>query len=242
MPFPHRPGPLLLLLLNLAASLAQADAEPPCHPLPTPGATQYVVGYGSLMDEASRLRTAPSATEALPVRVQGLRRGWIAQGPQVGFGTTFLGVAPEPGASLNAVLFALSGEAELAGLDAREAAYCRVALAPTRIAVLNGAALPAGEIWVYASPTDRRAAPSKARPIVQSYVDVFLSGCLQVERAHGLAGFAEECVATTHGWSRHWVNDRIHPRRPFLHQPNAGAIDRLLQRRLPEQFRAIRIE
>ncbi|MEW5891523.1 MAG: gamma-glutamylcyclotransferase family protein [Pseudomonadota bacterium] len=231
-----RPG--LWLLWLLAGSALASDA---CHPLPTPGTPQYLVGYGSLMEEASRLRTAPSARTALPVRVQGFRRAWIAQGSPVGFSTTFLGVTAHAKSSMNAVLFALADEVELANMDAREAGYCRVALAPQQLTPLTGT-LPEGEVWLYVNKPDRAAPPSRRFPIVQSYVDIFLSGCLQIERQHQLAGFAEECVTSTAGWSRHWVNDRIHPRRPFAHQPNAGAIDALLQRKLPDYFQAIRIE
>ena len=54
--------------------------------------------------------------------------------------------------------------------------------------------------------------------------------------------FAESCIATTDGWSPHWVNDRLQPRRPFIHQPKASAIDALLHKMVPEQFEEIRIE
>ncbi|TCS72452.1 hypothetical protein EDC61_105107 [Sulfuritortus calidifontis] len=226
------------LLCLLAGNALAADD---CHPLPTPGTPQYLVGYGSLMEEASRLRTAPGAKSALPVRVQGFRRAWIARGAPVGFGTTFLGVSQDKAARMNAVLFALAEETELSNLDAREAGYCRVALAPAQVTPLTGT-LPEGELWLYLNRPERTAPPDRRFPIVQSYVDIFLGGCLQIERQHQLAGFTEECVDSTAGWSRHWVNDRIHPRRPFAHQPNAGAIDALLQRKLPDQFRAIRIE
>lgn len=237
----YRPARALFVLLALCAGTATASTGADCHPLPTPGLAQYIVGYGSLMEEASRLRTAPSAKEARPVRVQGFRRAWIGKAP-VGFGTTFLGITVERSATLNAALFALADDIELVGMDQREASYCRVAVRPEQIAMLTQAALPQGEIWIYVTKADKVAPPSAGHPIVQSYVDLFLNGCLQIERKYQIDGFTEECIATTHGWSRHWVNDRLYPRRPFIHEPNAGAIDALLQRRLPGQFKAIRIE
>ncbi|NWG87068.1 MAG: gamma-glutamylcyclotransferase [Hydrogenophilaceae bacterium] len=229
----------VLLLFGLLAPGAQAGED--CHPLPTPGHPQYLVGYGSLMDEASRLRTAPNAKEALPVRVQGFRRAWITPGSEIGFSTTFLGVSPNAKAGMNAVLFALADDAELGNMDAREAGYCRVAVAPEQLTPLAGER-PQGEVWLYVNAMGKTAAPSRRYPIVQSYVDIFLAGCLQIERQYQLAGFAEECVDSTHGWSKHWVNDRLYPRRPFIYQPNAGTIDRLLERKRPAEFRAIRIE
>lgn len=239
MRFPRKLAPALFLI-GLFSAAAQASGD--CHPLPTPGLPQYLIGYGSLMQEASRLRTAPSAKEAWPVRVTGFRRAWIAQGAPIGFSTTFLGVAGAPHATMNAVIFPLASDAELANMDAREDGYCRVAVSNKQVALLSGQLPTAGEAWIYVNQPRRIAAPSRRFPIVQSYVDIFLGGCLQIERQYQLAGFAEECIASTHGWSRHWVNDRLYPRRPFIHAPNAGAIDTLLQRKLPEQFKAIRIE
>lgn len=69
-----------------------------------------------------------------------------------------------------------------------------------------------------------------------------LPSLLSLERKHRLDGFARECVRTTQEWSQHWVNDRIFPRRPFEHQPYAGAIDALRNEEVPEYFRAIQIE
>lgn len=213
-----------------------------CHPQPDPEKNQYLVGYGSLMQQASRTRTAPNAGDVVPVRVHGFRRAWIARGSPNGFSTTFLGVSENAQARMNAVLFALPEQSEIARMDERERGYCRVGVSAAQITALDSAALPAGQRWIYVNKPQNTAPPSSTHPIVQSYVDVFLSGCLEVERAYQLQGFAHECLTSTHGWSKHWVNDRIYPRRPFIHQPDAAAIDALLQREMPARFRSIRIE
>lgn len=230
---------ITLCLLTLLGSLALAAD---CHPLPTPGTPQYIVGYGSLMQEESRLRTAPSAKQAWPVRIKGYRRAWIAQGSPVGFGTTYLGVKANAYSTLNAALFALESDAEVSNMDAREDGYCRMAVTDEQLTMLSGELTAVGEVWIYVNKPRRVAAPSARFPIVQSYVDIFVGGCLELERQYQLQGFAEECVGSTHGWSKFWMNDRIYPRRPFIYQPNAMAIDKLLQRKLPAQFKAIRIE
>ena len=230
---------LAFCLLALLGGLTHADD---CHPLPTPGTPQYIVGYGSLMQEASRLRTAPSAKQAWPVRVTGYRRAWIAQGSPVGFSTTYLGVKTNAYSTLNAALFALDSDAEVSNMDAREDGYCRVAVPGAQLLLLGGLPPEPGEIWIYVNKPRRIAAPSSRFPIVQSYVDIFVGGCLELERQYQLQSFAEECIGSTYDWSKHWVNDRIYPRRPFIHQPDAAAIDKLLQRRLPVLFKSIRIE
>ena len=213
-----------------------------CHPLPEAGKPQYIVGYGSLMEETSRLRTAPNAGAALPIRVEGYRRAWIARAAYVGVGATFLGVLSDSKSRINAVLFSMFDESEIVNMDSREQGYCRAKIAANRIFMLNNSVVPEGEFWIYVNRGTNIARPSKALPIVQSYVDVFLSGCLQIERDHSIDGFARECVRSTHGWSKHWVNDRIYPRRPMAQQPNAKVIDKLLDTELPEYFRTMRIE
>ena len=40
--------------------------------------------------------------------------------------------------------------------------------------------------------------------------------------------FAEEFLDTTFGWNQHWINDRLLPRRPWIHQPLYMKIDSLL--------------
>jgi hypothetical protein len=71
--------------------------------------------------------------------------------------------------------------------------------------------------------------PSPQFPMVQSYVDICVNGCLEVEGKYATAaGFTTEFIATTEAWSRYWVNDRIYPRRPFIYVPNASKIDAAL--------------
>jgi hypothetical protein len=88
------------------------------------------------------------------------------------------------------------------------------------------------------------AAPDAEYPIVQSYVDIFITGCLELQTrvADPDLDFVAQCVQTTDGWSKHWVNDRPMPRRPYIYQPRAWDIDKNLKRLLPEYIGAVRIE
>ena len=246
------PRALLAVLTALfLAACATPGADTPravpataaCHPAPEASRPQLIVGYGSLMEDASRERTSPRAGPAHPVEVEGFRRGWFARGSPVGFSTTYLGVVEDPHGRLNAVAYSVDA-AELAATDAREASYCRARVPPAALAPREqGFAFPAdAQAWIYVGTPESIAPPDARFPIVQSYVDVFLSGCLEQEERHGIAGFADECVATTSDWSASWVNDRIFPRRPFVHQPRAHRIDALLAARLGALFSGIRIE
>jgi hypothetical protein len=204
---------------------------------------QYIIGYGSLMQDESRKRTAPQAGAAHPIEVSRYVRGRFVRGSPVGFSTTFLGVLPDPESRLNAVIYRVELE-ELAATDRRESSYCRKSVPLSDIKFLEQGSfnIPSGQVWIYANRPEAVAAPSAQFPIVQSYVDVFLSGCFEQELRFQLRGFAEQCLATTKNWSTQWVNDRPYPRRPFIFQPKAQQIDQLLSQQLPTYFSQIRIE
>ena len=215
---------------------------PDCHPSVDPTTTHYVIGYGSLMQQASRTSTAPAATIALPIEVSGFRRGFIAAGQQPGFNTVYLGVVPDAQSRFNAVLFDVPAS-QMTALDKREGIYCRVAVPASAVTILGDqGAAPEGQAWIYVNKADSLGLPSADIPIIQSYVDIFLSGCLELQDANQLTGFADECVTSTTDWSTHWVNDRIFPRMPQDRQPQAKRIDVLLQQHVPDEFSAIRIE
>jgi hypothetical protein len=220
-------------------------ADPPqdCHPELETGRPQFIVGYGSLMQDESRKRTSPQAGPAHPVDIAGFRRGWFAAGASVGLTTTFLGVAPDEGAHLNAVVYRVE-QAEVAATDRREAGYCRRAVSRAQMKPLDSSSIVPqdAQAWIYVNTARNTAAPTRDKPIVQSYVDIFVSGCLEQEERFRLAGFAAACLTSTSGWSQYWVNDRLHPRRPFVHQPRAGQIDRLLSEHAGDAFLHIRIE
>jgi hypothetical protein len=254
---PRTPGARILALALMLADLAACTGEPPlandlpgassatlsCNAAPVAGRPQLIVGYGSLMQDASRLGTSPRAGPAHPVEVRGYRRGWFEKPRAPGFGTTFLGLRTDRAGHFNAVVYEVDA-AELAATDHRESSYCRSGVAPAQMDLLDADfALPAGaQAWIYVTDPRALSSPDASHPIVQSYVDVFVSGCLEQEERYHLAGFARECVATTANWSAHWVNDRILPRRPFVHQPRARRIDELLAAEVGPYFARMRIE
>jgi len=73
--------------------------------------------------------------------------------------------------------------------------------------------------------------PSEKFPILQTYIDVVLDGCLE----HG-EDFAREFIRTTFLWTPFWCNEREVSRRPWLHTPNYVKMDQLLMEELPEYF------
>lgn len=223
---------------------SRASEDTACHPALDPNQAHYVIGYGSLMETASKERTWQNTGVSRPVKVRGFARGWNARGTDIGVSTTFLGVEPKAGAELVAALYRVYDVRNFFAGDARESIYCRALVAPSQVSMLDGSGLPTrGRFWIYKLRPGSNHPPDARFPIVQSYVDIFLSGCIELGRLVVVeqVDFLAACISTTKGWSVHWVNDRIYPRRP-IHQPNAARIDVILHRLLPKQFEAIRIE
>lgn len=212
-----------------------------CHPSVNADLTQHVMAYGSLINEVSKQRTVPTAGESRPVMLKGFERLWGVHSNLPTFNMTFLTVVPSQPSSLNGAVFDLQYAEDIDRFDKREIPYCRVQILPSQLIFLDEMPAPRGQFWIYIS-AHKPQAPSNNHPLVQSYVDVFLSGCMTLEKKFNLKNFARGCVQTTHGWSEHWINDRAHPRRPWLDEPQAVPIDRLLQEQLPLYFSAIKLE
>ena len=204
----------------------------------------YIFGYGSLIEQASRLRSTPSALYVLPARAHEYARGWWARTGATGFSTTFVGAVPEKSSSLNGVIYAVNKK-ELDDTDKRESGYTREDIA-SHIEILSGGSVPKGEIYIYLNKFEEgqreKSGPTRDFPIVQSYVDICLTGSLQIEKGFPDAvGFAGEFIETTQGWSKYWENDRVHPRRAPFTVPAASEIDKLLEMHLPTLFAEIQL-
>jgi len=193
----------------------------------------YVFGYGSLIEKASRTRTNPEAVDARAARVTGYQRGWFHQfANNVGSTCTYLGAVEKAGATINGVIYRVNDFDET---KQRETGYTATSVPADRIEMLDGAGRwdPAKAVYIFISnPADisKTGEPTEAIPMVQSYVDICINGCLEIEAQYPSArGFVQEFIRTAPGWNTYWVNDRIYPRRPFIYVPQASRIDQALQ-------------
>jgi hypothetical protein len=197
--------------------------------------TAYVFGYGSLLERASRTRTNPDAVGAWPARVTGYQRGWFHQfADHVGSSCTYLGAVAAASQTINGVVYRV---ADFESTKQRETGYTATLLKDNEIAMLDGGGpLERGkdiQVYIFVSNPDsisKTGKPTPTFPIVQSYVDLCINGCLELEAIYRTAkGFTQEFIRTTTAWTSDWVNDRIYPRRPFIYAPNASAIDNALK-------------
>lgn len=213
--------------------------------------TQFIFGYGSLINAASRGNTVSKPVAALPARLSaafGYVRCWC---DRAGSGFTALGLRrPLPGESattINGVLYPAT-DGDMSAFDAREGGYIRVEVPPDAIEAASWQRLPEqGRIWVYVpvgpsgEPGVGLPVPSREFPLLESYIDVVIEGALD----YG-TDYAREVVETTVDWSPYWLNDREQPRRPWVHDKQSGAVDKLLSasaphftnRKFPEQYPA----
>lgn len=192
---------------------------------------QYIFGYGSLVQRQSRMGTSAGAEFAYPVIVRGVSRGWFDQTGGPSWNPTYLGAVLEKDSVCNGVIFPVAS-AEFAAYGEREVGYQLTKIDPSQITMLDGSqTVPEADIWFYGN-TEKRF-PSSEHPIVQSYVDVCLDGCLEIEAMYPLArqaNFAEQFVKITSNWQPPWINDRIYPWRPSVCVPRASQIDALIQK------------
>ena len=184
-----------------------------CRPFINNTLPQFIIGYGSLMQEASKRQNAPIGVgDNYPIYISGFKRGWIEPGLRLGIGTTYLGVIQDVKSKINAVYFELNDPSVLKEYDEREKLYCRALVPVKNIKALSAEPLPRGQYWIYVTHRKNKHLPTHQHPILQRYVDIFLSGCLQVEEKYHLQHFANDCVKRTSYWSKEWVNDRVNPR------------------------------
>src|SRR5579872_2075774 len=139
--------------------------------------TDYVFGYGSLLERASRTRTNPDALGAWPGRVTGYQRGWFHQfADNVGSTCTYLGAVAAKGQTINGVVYRV---ADIEKTKERETGYTATALAASEITMLDGGEpLKIGKdanVYIFLSNADsisKTKEPTAKFPMVESYVDI----------------------------------------------------------------------
>ena len=195
--------------------------------------TQFIFGYGSLINTPSRNSTAGKATVAIPVRVSaefGYVRAWVARSSS---GFTALGLrkpaAGETAETINGVLYPVEGS-DMTPFDAREKGYVRLEVPLAMVQQVSWQPVPQDvKVWVYVpvgeggKPGEGLAPPSAAFPLLESYIDVVIDGALEFGPE-----YAREFVETTRDWSEFWLNDRELARRPWIYDKNYSEEDKLL--------------
>lgn len=237
----------------------------------------YLFGYGSIINDASRCSTlcgiktdAATSTEvgsggsgewdkSIAVWLRGIgTRSWCYRSST---GFTALGLQLNNISTMPTfgVLFPVADADALAAFDVREKGYDRVELPLDAFTVDTSlgstSAQQRGEdfthqkstsvrIWTYIPSAAYTHDPDEEHPILQSYIDVVIRGCLQ----WGGRKLADQFLNSTLGWNAYYLNDTLLSRRPWLHRQDYALIDDILQsagsaiqfheRKHPEEFAA----
>ncbi|UWQ20058.1 gamma-glutamylcyclotransferase family protein [Jannaschia sp. W003] len=168
--------------------------------------TPRFFGYGSLVNR--RTHDYPNAA---PMTVRGWRRAWRHTSIR---DVAFLTAVPDSEARIDGLAADVPG-GDWGALDLREAAYAKVVL-------------PSGEA-IYQIPDGLHAKPTRAHPILLSYLDVVVQGFRDEFGEAGVARFFE----TTSGWDAPVRDDRgapEYPRAQVLSAAERALVDRWLGR------------
>jgi len=252
----------------------QLPSQQQCHPDFDDNKSQYIIGYGSLIDEVSKRNTDDTAGTNYPIILSGYQRSWSVYGNLPGLNTIFLTVTYNVSSSFNGVIYKTIN---IISYDIREYIYCRLKVNETNLILLNDTRNILDinrQIWIYTSkrshdsnesksgttasattttpPSQTTTAtiltiPSRRFPIVQSYVDIFIRGCLNISKTYKYFddSYAKMCISSTSYWPirrGEWINDRIFPRRPLIYEPMAREVDQLLYTMIPYSFKIISFE
>ena len=163
----------------------------------------FIFGYGSLISKESREKTGISK-ESYIATLKEFQRTWNVKIKEAK--ATALGIIKNKKYSCNGILFEIP-EKELENFDKREKKYySRIEIDPKLLKIQNFPNIQNIKIWTYATKTPEK--PTKNFPILLSYIDVILKGCLDTGE-----NFTEEFIKTTDGWE-FMLNDRKNPKYP----------------------------
>ena len=231
----------------------------------------YVFGYGSIINNLSRKSTLQCVSDSSTVADNtdhtvfatlsakfGYRRCWCYRS-STGFtalGLKYYGAEHEDNRcgqnGIGGVLFLVPSAAALSAFDIREAGYRRISVPYEYFNIADSSdvlttssaklAISAGRIWTYIPEENRTADPDENFPLLQTYIDTCIRGCLE----WGGTSSVSEFLITTFGWNEFYLNDAPMSRRPWLHRPQYSVIDKCLEdfdyhvkfaeRKHPEEF------
>jgi len=222
----------------------------------------YIYGYGSLINFSSiektllsiqneddinfiknNLSDSPIKDEAIKyekkiqiVRVKNIQRGWFIHAGNIKNKITkpytVLGAYQKEDTISNGTLFPVTKD-ELEKLDSREGGYIRKEINKKDILIIKGSGIEKdAKVYYYSIDEKEIKEPNKKNPIIQSYVDICLSGCIMIDSLleNKNYEFTKEFLVTTRKWKKYkyFINDRIYPRTPTTNIPKADIIDNLL--------------
>lgn len=187
-------------------------------------ASNLIFGYGVLINTELREQSLSEKSVAIPARLSsefGYIRTWNFKGPSY----SALGIEKrQKGAPINGIVYSVNVD-DMTLWDQFEKGYDRIQV-PREVIEYTSWLQPKedAKIWIYVPKPDFQALPDEYSPLMQSYLDTVLAGCLE----HGEA-FAREFLETTTGWPKWWLNDRVVTKNAWSSRREQKYIDQLLE-------------
>ena len=169
--------------------------------------TQWIFGYGSLINPKSISDTLDEEKFTYPVRVRGLKRGWYSTDDQY----TWLGVKRSTHDYTNGVIFSVSDD-QLYLLDIRESIYDREIIENyyiEPILSLLGEPWKNQKVYVYVSKSNESL---NGKPILSSYINLCLSGTVFQDKRLLSKEYTVEFLNNTFNWPKKtedWIDRKI---------------------------------
>ena len=206
--------------------------------------TNYIIGYGSLINKDSRFTTSFTGN-CIPVNLKHYKRSWNARINKFNRKYTAVSVEKSFKDTINAIMVAVNSK-DLKLFDKREKNYRRVLVDNCDVTnyETNRPINKKYKIWIYVIDSKFRKLSSYKYPILQSYIDIILSGCCRIS-----SRFVEDFINSTENWSGHnklynWINDRKNPIYKYKCSNNEKdrlrLIDSILKKYKPEEFSKIK--
>ncbi len=190
----------------------------------TNGSLFSYFGYGSLVNRHT-LRT--DYVTSVPARLEGWRRVWQSRAQSADYPVSLLSVRPVKESSIDGVVV-VDRLSEMPALDRREEGYDRKRLPDHAVERLRDQPHEPSSLYVYVAADNGEGAPRQ--PILRSYLDAVMQGFLANFGEEGVHRF----VATTDGFDRDILEDRVEPRYAravMLTATERGLFDQILKMR-----------
>jgi len=206
----------------------------------------YIIGYGSLINKDSRFTTSLTG-KCKPIKLKHYKRSWNARINKFNRKYTAVSVEKSFNNTINAVMVAINSN-DLDLFDKREKNYKRILVDNADVTdyETNKPVNRKYRIWIYVIDSKFKKLSSYKYPILQSYIDIILSGCCRISPR-----FVEDFINSTENWSGHnklynWVNDRKTPIYKYKcssdEKKKINLIDFILKKYKPYEFSKIKYE
>ncbi len=193
----------------------------------TTSSRHFIFGYGSLINSISRQVTGETGA-AVAVKISGFVRHWSKISSHYGMSSVV--VLADISGACNGVLVEVQGS-ELKQFDEREKGYQRVLVDLHSINFYDSSQIllagPGSDIKIWLYQAETIVQPCQKFPVVFSYLDVILAGCLEYS-----SEFCDDFIELTQGWQHRMLNDRQNPRYPRVQEDlDTALLDPFIERK-----------